>query len=70
MSAPGGVCSQKGALGMSAPGECLLQGASAPGGLLWGSVSFGGRVCSWGGWLLPGGGIPACTESDTPPLTE
>ena len=42
------------------PRGCLLQGVSVLGG-----------VCSWGGsgpggCLLPGGGIPACTEADTP----
>ena len=50
----GGVCFQ----GVSARG-CLLQGVSALG------VSALGDVCSWGG-LLWGGGIPACTEADTP----
>ena len=53
---------------------CLLWGVSAPGGSALGGMSAqgGGGVCS-GGCLLPGGlsapkggGIPACTEADTP----
>ena len=61
VSAPGGVCSQRG--GGLFPGGCLLlggclfQGVSAPGGCLlpegWGSVPRGG-VCSWG-LSVPGG---------------
>ena len=53
------------ALGVSAPRGCLL-----PGG---GGVSVGGvcsrGVCSGGGGgglSAPRGGIPACTEADTP----
>ena len=69
--------------GVSALGGSALGGVSAPlggvcsgGGLLrggvcsWGvstrGVSARGGVCSRGG----GGGIPACTEADTPPWTE
>ena len=73
MSAPRGVCSG----GVSVVGgRCLLPaGVSAPGWgcLLWG-VSTSGGVSSRGtsapgGWcLLGGGGIPACTEADTPPV--
>ena len=66
---PGGVCSW----GVSAlegvcSWGCLLwgvcsQGMSAPGGcLLWGCLLQGVCVCSGGGV----GGIPACTEADTP----
>ena len=76
-SAPGGVVSAPGMV--SAPGGCLLPGVSAPNGV----VSAPGGVCSWGGWCLlrgvvsaprgvsaPGGVvfIPACTETDTPPV--
>ena len=54
-----GVCSWEGVW-------CLLLGGgvvSVPGGcLLWGVSAPGGCVCSGGG------GIPACTEADTPPL--
>ena len=58
VSAPGGVCSQ--GMGMSAPRGCLL----------WGVSAFRGCLLQ-GGYLLPGvGGIPACTEADTPPWTE
>ena len=66
----GGVCS----------GGCLLLGGCvcSQGGLLWGGVCSwgvcsGGDVCSGGCLLLGGvclllgGGIPACTEADTPP---
>ena len=52
---PGGVCSR----GVPAPGGCLLWGV-----LLWG-VSAPEGVCSRG--CLLWGGIPACTEADTPP---
>ena len=62
-----------------APGGCLLQGCLLWGCLLRGGVSAPGGVCSRGvclfpgGCLLPGrsargGGIPACTEADTPPV--
>ena len=64
-----GVCLSTG--GVPAP-----RGVPAPGGgcLLWGACSQGG-VCSEGacsrgvsarGCLLPGGGVPACTEADPP----
>ena len=70
----GGVCS----------GGCLLQGGVySRGCLLWGGGLLRGRgyllrgVCSQGGCLLPRGVsapggvcIPACTEADTPLLTE
>ena len=42
---------------MSASGGCLL-----PGGVCSGGVCYGGCL------LLGGGGIPACTEADTPPV--
>ena len=46
-------------------GWCLLPGGSALGGcLLWGVGLLPG------GCLLLGGGIPACTEADTPPWTD
>ena len=54
--------------GLRVGGGCLPSGGrlSAPGGV----CSQGGvcsrDVCSQGGCLLPGG-IPACTEADTPP---
>ena len=79
----GDVCSGGSALGgcllqgVSAPGGCLLLGVSAPGGcLLLGGcllqgVSAPGGVYSQGGCLLLRGvGIAACTEADTPLLTE
>ena len=62
--------------GGSAPGgSCCSQGVYS------GGVSaLGGGVCSWGvsaprglsalGVSAPGGGIPACTEADTPPWAE
>ena len=50
---------------MSAPGGCLLQGVSTPGGCL-----LQGGVCSEGGVCSRGGGIPACTEADTPPCEQ
>ena len=58
---------------MSAPRGVWSGGVSAPGGVCSGMVcvcSQGGLVR--GGCLLPGGsglggGIPACTEADTPP---
>ena len=67
----GGVCYR----GVSAPGEVLLGGVSAQGGLLWGCLLWGvlllGGVCSggsaWGGSAPGRCGIPACTEADTPP---
>ena len=55
MSTPRGVCSGVFALGDVCSRGCLLQGVSALGG-----------VCSRG-VSAPGGGIPACTEADTPP---
>ena len=61
------------ALGVSAPGGCLLPGLSAPGGVCsWEVGVCSSRVSAPGGCLLPGGlfpgGIPACTEADTPPV--
>ena len=38
------------------PGGCLLQGVG-------GGLPGPGGVC-----LVPGGGIPACTEADPPPV--
>ena len=57
VSAPGGVCS----------GGVCSQGVSALGGCLLpeGCLLLGGGVCSRGG--VCSGGIPACTEADTPP---
>ena len=54
---PGGVCSWGVSApgGVSAPRGCLLWGVSAPRGV------SDPREC-----LLLGGGIPACTEADTP----
>ena len=43
------------------------RGVSALGGLLWRGLSALG-VSTLGGCLLLGGGIPACTEADTPPV--
>ena len=61
------------ALGVSAPRGCLLPGGVFPGGVFPGGVSVGGvcsrGVCSGGGGgglSAPRGGIPACTEADTP----
>ena len=46
---------------------CLLQGGgSAPGG--GGGVSAPGGCLLWGGVCSWGGGIPACTEADPPPV--
>ena len=50
---------------MSVLGGCLLQG-----GLLEGVCLLGGGVSAPGGCLLWGVGIPACTDADTPLLTE
>ena len=70
----GGVCSGGGG-GVPGPGGGVGGGGGClpgPGGCAWsrGGVCSRG-VCAWsGGWvvLLPGGGgIPACTEVDTPP---
>ena len=59
MLCSGGVCFQGDVCygGSLPPGGCLLQGVSAPG------------VSASGGCLLQGG-IPACTEADTPLWTE
>ena len=69
MSAPrgvGGLLWGGGLLqGVSAPRGCLLPG----GCLLWGVCSGGCLllgVCSWGVSTPVGGGIPVCTEADTP----
>ena len=57
----GGVCTGG---GVPAPGGVCSGGVSAPGGgLLQGGCLLRDGVCSRGG----GGGIPACTEADTPP---
>ena len=53
---PGGVWSG----GVSGPGGLVLGGVQSRGCLLWGVSGLG---C-----LLRGGGIPACTEADTPPV--
>ena len=62
----GGVCSR----GLSALGGVNSGGVCSGGCLLPGGLLLGG-VCSRGclllGGLLRGGGIPACTEADTPP---
>ena len=59
---PGGVCVCSWGCML---GGCLLQGVSALGGcLLWGMSAPGGWCLLWGG------GIPACTEADTPLWTE
>ena len=78
VSALRGVCSQGGVCSWG----CLLPGVSALGGggcLLPGGWGCGcllpgvGLSASRGGWCLlwgvsaPGGGVPACTEADTPP---
>ena len=57
-------------LGVSAPGgSCVCsRGVSALGVSALGVCSQG--VSAPGGCLLPGGGIPACTEADTPLWTE
>ena len=63
----GGVCSG----GMSALGCLLKGGVYSRGCLLPGGVCSGGsawRVSAPGVCLLLGGGIPACTEADTPPV--
>ena len=49
--------------GGSGPGGCLVQGVSAPGGV----SALGVGVCSRGGLVQGGGGIPACTEADPLP---
>ena len=72
LSAPGGVGgSAPGGLEGSGQGGCLLLGGYLlPGGLVPGVSGPGGSglggVCYWGG-LVPGDGIPACTEADPPP---
>ena len=54
--------------------RCLLPGGvCSGGGVCSQGVCFQGGVYSWGvsapkGCLLPGVGIPACTEADTPPV--
>ena len=48
-------------------GGCLLPGVSAPGGVSALRVSALGGCLLWGVSVL-GGGIPACTEADTPPV--
>ena len=77
-----GVCSQGGLLpGGVCSGGCLLPGVSTSEGVcFWGDVCSRGclprgvrsqGVSASGGCLLLGGvGIPACTEVDTPLLTE
>ena len=74
----GGFCSR----GVCAPGGCLVPGVSGsrgvsapegclvPGGVCSGGVPAPrGGFWSWGGvCVCSGGGIPACTEADTPPL--
>ena len=48
------------------PGRCVCSGGGWAGGMN-GVCSGGGWVLlSGGGCLLPGGGIPACTEADPP----
>ena len=71
VSALGGVCSWGCVWGVSAQvwggvcsRGCLFLGVSAPRG-----VSALGGICSRG-CLLLGGGIPACTEADTPLWTD
>ena len=64
----GGVCLLWGGCLLPGGWVCLLWEVSAPGGgcLLWrGICSWGVCVCSGG--VCSGGGIPACTEADTPP---
>ena len=56
------------------PGGVLsLRGVYLVLGVSWGVSAWGvcapGGVCS-GGCLLLGGGIPACTEADTPPVNK
>ena len=78
-SREGGVCSREGGVcsrGVCSGGVCLLQGRGMclvlVGCLLWGVSAPGGVSGPWGvsgageGHLLQGGGIPACTEVDTP----
>ena len=63
VSAPGGVCS-RGRVSASQGGVCS---GGCWGCLLWGVSAPGGRVSApGGGCLLWWGGIPACTEADTP----
>ena len=79
VSALGGVCSRgmQGCLLGGCPllGGCLLQGVSALGRvpalvgggcLLQGVSALGGLLLLLGGVCSRGGGIPACTEADTP----
>ena len=76
MSGPrGGVCSLRGC-GVCSRGEgglvCMVwggvwsRGVSGLGGVWSQVVCCGGVSGPKGGCLLPGGGIPACTEADTP----
>ena len=58
-----GVWSRGGGSGHGKGGVCSGGGVSAPGG----GVCSQGGVCSRGCLLPGGGGIPACTEADTPP---
>ena len=63
-SAPGGVSAPgRGAWSRGAWSRgCMVWGVPGPGGcLVMGGVCSLGRV-----WLLPGGGIPACTEAEPP----
>ena len=66
----GGGCLLGGAMGgclFPRGGGCLLQGCLLQGCLLQGRVPALG-VPAPGGWRVPGGGgIPACTEADSPP---
>ena len=58
----GGVCSQRG-VGSAPRGGAWSRGVPGPGGMV---VSGpGGGVCSGG--VCSQGGIPVCTEADTPP---
>ena len=67
VSAPGGIWSQRGLLWGGVSG--LEEGVFGPGGVCSGGVSAPGGVCSRG---VSAGNvcIPACTEADTPLLTE
>ena len=54
---------------------CLLRGGavcswgvSAPGGACSGGCLLLGGISALGGGVCSGGGIPTCTEADTPPL--
>ena len=66
---PGGVCSRGVSdLGVSAPrGVSAPEGVCSGGFLLLGGLLPGG-VCSQGVSAPGGGGIPACTEADNPPV--